>query len=123
MMALRRRRVLRIGLLVLVAGLAYAAFCAWTGWGIPCIFHLVTGLQCPGCGVSRMLLALLRLDFREAFRANPALLCMLPLLLLLGGRILWLYVHCGTLRSKDVDAAAGILCGVLLVFGAVRNFV
>ena len=121
-MALRRRRVLRIGLLVLILGLDYAAFCAWTGLGIPCPIHLVTGLQCPGCGVSRMLLALLRLDFRGAFLANPVLLCMLPLLLLLGGRILWLYVHRGTLRSKDVDAAAGFLGGVLLIFGVVRNF-
>ena len=121
-MALRRRQVLQIGLLVLIVGLAYAAFCARTGWGIPCPIHLVTGLQCPGCGVSRMLLALLRLDFRGAFLANPVLLCMLPLLLLLGGRILWLYVHRGTLRSKDVDAAAGFLGGVLLIFGVVRNF-
>lgn len=122
-MAARRRRVLRIGLLILIFGLAYAAFCAWTGWGIPCLFRLVTGLQCPGCGVSRMLLALLRLDFPAAFQANPVLLCMLPLLLLLGGRVLWLYVHRDTLRSRDVDAAAGVLCGILLIFGAVRNFV
>ena len=122
-MELRRRRVLRVGLLVLLVGSAYAVFCLRTGWGIPCLFHLATGLQCPGCGVSRMLLALLRLDFPAAFRANPVLLCMLPFLLLLGGRVLWLYVHRASFRAKDVDAAAGILCGILLVFGAVRNLV
>lgn len=39
--------------------------------GIPCLFYQITGFYCPGCGVTRMLFALLKLDFYQAFRYNP----------------------------------------------------
>ena len=75
----------KLGLLV-AAGLAYAAFTAVTGVGLPCPFHAVTGLWCPGCGASRMCLALLRLDFAEAWSWNPGLMLLLPFLAVLGLR-------------------------------------
>lgn len=40
------------------------------GIGIPCLFHRITGLLCPGCGNSRAALALLRLDFFSALKYN-----------------------------------------------------
>ena len=46
---------------LLLGGCAYAMLCAHLGYGVPCLFHSITGLQCPGCGVSRMFLCLLRL--------------------------------------------------------------
>ena len=76
----RLNRCIRISAAILGVGCAYALFCHLTGWGIPCPFHALTGLNCPGCGVSRMLLSLLRLDFAAAFRYNAVLFCMLPLL-------------------------------------------
>ena len=48
------------------------------GRGLYCPFWKFTGLLCPGCGVTRMCLALLRLDLAGAWRANPALLLALP---------------------------------------------
>lgn len=38
----------------------------------PCIIRTVTGFLCPGCGVTRATLALLRLEPIEAFRYNPS---------------------------------------------------
>ena len=63
------------------AGFLYLVYLRTGGRGIPCLFRLLTGWKCPGCGVTRMLLSLSRLDFREAFRANPFVLCTLPLVL------------------------------------------
>lgn len=40
------------------------------GIGIPCLFYQVTGLQCPGCGNSRAVMALLRLDIAAALSYN-----------------------------------------------------
>lgn len=39
----------------------------------PCPFHALTGLQCPGCGGTRALHALLHGDVGAAVRFNPLL--------------------------------------------------
>ena len=74
----RLRRIAAKAALVCGIGLAYACFVSITGWGIPCLFHTLTGLYCPGCGITRMFLALLRLDFLTAARHNLFVLCLLP---------------------------------------------
>ena len=83
-----RRRLFRVlrGLgIVLLLGLGYALWGSVTGLWLPCPFHALTGLECPGCGVTRMCLALLRLDFAGAWAANPGLLLLSPLILALVG--------------------------------------
>lgn len=60
-----------------LAGLLYYAIVSFLGFGIPCVFKTVTGLNCPGCGVSRMAVALLRFDFKEAFYCQPVIFCFL----------------------------------------------
>ena len=47
------------------------------GQGIyPCLFHLVTGAYCPGCGGTRALLALLHGRLADSIRLNPLVLYM-----------------------------------------------
>ena len=60
---------------------------------IPCFFHKITGLYCPGCGITRMVLSLLHLDFYQAFRWNPFLFLLTPLFIVYGGAyfLYWLY--------------------------------
>ena len=55
------------------------------GYPIPCLFNKITGLSCPGCGNTRAVLALLRLDFSEMLRYN----LLFPLE---AGYLLWIYV-------------------------------
>ena len=62
--------VFKKGGILLGVGFAYLIFVSLTGLGIPCPFHAVTGLHCPGCGVTRMCVALARLDFAAAWDAN-----------------------------------------------------
>ena len=45
---------------------------------IDCPIKKITGLNCPGCGITRMLLSILQLDFYQAFRYNPLLFICLP---------------------------------------------
>lgn len=54
-----------------------------SGWMPKCVFHSLTGYDCPGCGAQRMLHALLHGDFASAWKANAFLLCAFPLLALL----------------------------------------
>ena len=59
---------------------AYLAVLAiWRLLDWPCVFTYVVGLPCPGCGMTRALLAVLRLDFAAAFSYHP-MFWSLPLL-------------------------------------------
>ena len=40
---------------------------------IPCIFHKITHMYCPGCGLTRMIISIFKLDIYQAFRYNPLL--------------------------------------------------
>lgn len=39
---------------------------------IPCPFHLITGCDCPGCGMQRSVYSLLRGNFSESLQHHPA---------------------------------------------------
>lgn len=120
----RLKKTCLLGAVVVSVGCAYAFFWVKTGLSIPCPFHLLTGLNCPGCGVSRMMLSLLRLDFAAAFRYNAVLFCLLPVLLGLGALYVIRYVRLGTKRAgKTGEAIVWTLVGVLLSWGVVRNLV
>ena len=48
------------------------------GFYPPCLFHALTGLQCPGCGTTRALHHLLHGDVAGAFRLNAMLFVVVP---------------------------------------------
>ncbi len=122
-MAERRKKVIKIALVILLIGATYTVAVLIIGKGIPCPFHTVTGLKCPGCGVSRMFLSLFRLDFASAFRHNAAVLCLLPLMAATAARFVYVYVKRGTRRDRFADGAVWFMIAALLVFGVLRNII
>lgn len=93
-----------------------------TGHGIPCIFHAVTGLQCTGCGVTRMLSALLHGDWRGAWESNAAVLTLSPVLAGLVGLSLVRWIRTGSARLPRWADAVTVVCVVLLLlFTVARN--
>ena len=114
-------RVLKKYLIVLGAGILYFVFTSVTKIGIPCPFYYITGLQCPGCGISRMMLALARLDFTQALQYNPFIFLTLPILLFIIFYSDYLYIKTGNgSLGKWNFLMAAELAG-LLIFGVVRN--
>jgi hypothetical protein len=82
----------------------------------------VTGLLCPGCGMTRLCLALLRGDWGGAWAANPMLLVLLPPLALLAGGIAVRYVREGrTAGPRWENVLCWILAALLVIWGVVRN--
>ena len=51
---------------------------------IPCLFHEITNLYCPGCGITRMIISICKLDFYQAFRYNPLLFILMPFFVIYG---------------------------------------
>ena len=110
-----------VGLLILL-GLLYALWGSLTRLWLPCPFHLLTGLDCPGCGVTRMCLALLRLDLSAAWSANPGMLVLSPLLL---GLLSWhavTYIRTGNRHfTRGQTFLCWTLVGLLFLHGLLRN--
>jgi hypothetical protein len=107
---------------VLCAGVAYALLVGMIGRGIPCVFRLVTGLQCPGCGITRMFLSLLKLDFAAAARYNLLVLCLLPLGVGLYFYKTWQYIKKGNTDMSSAEKLIYCICFVLcIVFCVLRN--
>ncbi len=94
-----------IGILVLILLFKY-------GIGIPCIFHKITGLHCPGCGMTRAFGALIELKPYQAIRYN-ALLLLIPLY---GIYCVLKYKH-----IKYANIIIYILLGIIIIYGILRN--
>lgn len=102
---------------------AYYAFVRLTGLSIPCYFYEITGLKCPSCGITHMLLHAAKLEFAEAIRCNALLFFMLPFL---GALLLIKILFMPQWLEKDsvfFKTVITLCCAALLIFGAVRNFV
>jgi hypothetical protein len=87
-----------------------------------CLFLRVTGWECPGCGSTRALHALLHLRLAEAMALNPLFTMAFPLLMLWallqyvavlrGGRMFAIPLHRNAYAALSVAA---------VLFGVVRN--
>lgn len=106
---------------VLILGLLYA-FVALRGIGVPCFIKSITGVKCPGCGISRTILAILTFKFDKVFSYN----LIWPLIVFY---LLWVYFFCARSYIKKgrpsydsptmwVDIAMLV---ILLVWWIVRN--
>ena len=79
-------------------------------------------MYCPGCGVTRLALALLRLDFHTAFHSNAALILLLPIGLSMA--VVWAVRSIRTGQKALTRWQNGIVWGMivmLLLFGVLRN--
>lgn len=87
---------------------------------IPCIFHKFTGLYCPGCGVTRMIISIFKLEFYQAFRYNPYLFILL--IITIAYQIIKLITY--KLLTKKIKLNNYIYVGLLITtiaFGILRN--
>lgn len=121
----QKKRLWQLGkpiLEILLLGVAYVIFVKITGWGLPCPIKLVTGKYCPGCGISRMLLAMLQLDFESAYYANRLLFFLLPVMLLYGLIKGIRYIKTGKEGQNLIEQIAIlIVCIITIAFWVMRN--
>lgn len=86
-----------------------------------CTFHRLTGLNCPGCGSTRALYALLHGRWRVAAHDNILFLATLAVLILRAG---WMAVNRWRKQppiSLVPSSAAFVWLIVAIIFGVLRN--
>ncbi len=106
---------------VAAAGAAYVGLADPSRGGafVACPFHAVTGLWCPGCGMTRAVHHLLHLDVPAALSSN----LLLPVVLVVLG---WVWLAWASPRVPSITRvvpprAWTALVAVALVFAVLRN--
>jgi hypothetical protein len=118
----RVRKIIYRDGIILLAGILYAVFVRLTGLAVPCIFRTLTGWQCPGCGITRACLSLLKGEIRTSFSYNPFLYIAGPCIIYLIVRGDLNYIKRDTYRRGTADTVLiYILIVAALIFGVVRN--
>ncbi len=118
----RRKKVLKIWGAVFGVGALYYIWISITKIKVPCVIKLISGYDCPGCGTTRMMEALLRFDFKSAFYFNPFMMCALPFGFLLA---VWWAVRYVKTGKREFNVPMWIITALLvismIIFGILRN--
>jgi hypothetical protein len=85
-----------------------------------CLFHRLTGLNCPGCGSLRAMHQLLHGHLLEALRFNALLVVSLPLFAWVGWRM-YRQLTTGAPRQAVKPFWLWTYLGASLAFGIVRD--
>ncbi len=116
------KKKLIITLVLLTLLVAYLLLGSYFHIYMFCPIKKITGLYCPGCGVTRMCLSILKGNFYQAFRYNPLIFISLPF-------FLFYYFIClfETYKKKPSKIRMlepsiwYFLIAIFLVFGILRN--
>jgi len=50
---------------------------------IPCLWKAISGYECPGCGLTTAFIALLKMQWEDAWSANPMIFVLIPVFICL----------------------------------------
>ena len=82
---------------------------------IGCPIKFITGISCPGCGMTRAVLSALTLQFQEAFYYHP-LFWLSPIMI-------FLYLFEGYLKKGIVKISGVLIVSVFLIIYIIRLFI
>lgn len=90
---------------------------------LPCPFYAITHFYCPGCGITRMFVYLLKFDFINAFRSNMLVFLCIPLLILYFiFEIREIYKNKkNPMKDKNFNKYWYTLIVISILFGILRN--
>ena len=117
-------RSLVLRTIVLVAIFIASWFWTWHGPGL-CVFHHLTGLDCPGCGMTRAFHALSHGHLGEALSLNliaPVLfVCLLAVLLLDVAQLTTGFRVRLTVSGRVAQCGGWALVFIVVAYGVLRN--
>ena len=106
-------------IILIILLILYLLISSYFHFYISCPFKEITGFYCPGCGITRMLLSILKLDFYGAFRYNPLLFISIPIGLYL--YIDYLIRKENSLYKKIPEKGWYVVIVIFIIYGILRN--
>ena len=116
----RLQFIARCLLKVMLAGIIYYIFISVTGKTIPCLFRSITGLKCPGCGVTNLCRYLIEFRVVDAIKCNIGLALLFPFICHVVIKEISNFVNCKQ-STKNYETVAIII--LLLIWGIIRNII
>ncbi len=86
-----------------------------------CLFHKFTGLNCPGCGMTRALFALLHGNFLAALKDNALFVLTLVMLAVWSGRFVFLKMRNQPAKLNVTSKVLWSFLILAVVFAVLRN--
>ena len=119
---IRLLKFLKLIGIIAVSGFLYYLFMCIFDTGIPCPIHYITGMYCPGCGISRMFLALIQGDVKAAVSYNMLIMFILPFFVVFAVCKSFMYIKKGIITFNRVDITISIILFLFtIVFCFLRN--
>lgn len=107
------KKYANIPTLSLLCSLAAVVF-AEVYLGVGCPIHFMTGINCPGCGMSRALFCVLRLDLPRAFAFHP-LWWLLPVL-----AVFWFLRESSRISRRTFDRFLAVFSALFILVYLIR---
>lgn len=104
---------------ILVISIVISYLCIFL-FDIGCPINKLFGIECAGCGLTRMFLAIFKFDFYQAFRFNP---CMFILLVMFVIYVFYVLI-CKLLHKNyfKIGFKTSLVLIILVIgFGIIRN--
>lgn len=111
--------VLAVVVLMLALGNPYSL-----QWPLKCPLYWLTGLQCPLCGMQRMLHELLHLNLMKAWQLNAGLMLCLPYItIMMLGQVYAPAMQWRFVRWCYTDRVIFTISALMIMWGVTRNLV
>ena len=122
MKKINKNKLKKITLILLILFIYYL-LARFKIFSFPCPIKYIFHVYCPGCGVSRMLISISKLQFKKAFNYNQLIFILLPfILILLGDSIIaYLYDKTPKIVNRIPNWVYILLCIIIICFGIIRN--
>lgn len=113
-----KKKILTL-LVIIVSFILYLIIGEHFSLYIDCPIKKLTGLYCPGCGITRMFFSILQLDFYQAFRYNPLVFISLPFFIFF--YLQSLFTKKEPLYNKVPTKVWIALIIIFIIYGILRN--